>query len=276
MSHDHADHDDHDDHKHGLEFDLEALARQRMGRRGLLALMGGSAVAFVASTPAAMAAEALCVVDASETAGPYPGDGSNTAPGNTSNILSDSGVVRSDIRSSFGTSTNAAAGVPLTLKIKIGDAGNACAALPGTAIYLWHCTQDGLYSLYTAPDENYLRGVQVADADGMVSFTTIFPGCYPGRWPHIHFEIYPGLDMATDHRNAILTSQFALPEAVCREVYAGAAGYEDSVSAFDRISIASDNVFRDNSDEQMTMMTPALSGNVTDGYLAEVTVGVAA
>ena len=116
--------------------------------------------------------------DASETAGPYPGDGSNSAPGNTSNILSESGVVRSDIRSSFGVSTNAAAGVPLTLKIKLGDAGNGCAALPGYAIYVWHCTQDGHYSLYTAPDENYLRGVQVADADGMVSFTTIFPGCY--------------------------------------------------------------------------------------------------
>lgn len=266
---------DHDDHKHGLEFDLEALARQRLGRRGLLALMGGSAVALVASAPAAMAAEALCVVDASETAGPYPGDGSNNAPGNTSNILSESGVVRSDIRSSFGTSSSVAAGLQLTLKIKIGDAGNACAALPGYAIYLWHCTQDGLYSLYTAPDENYLRGVQVADADGIVTFTTIFPGCYPGRWPHMHFEIYPSLDLATDHRNAVLTSQFALPEDVCREVYATAAGYERSISAFERVSIVRDNVFRDNSEDQMTMMTPLLSGNVRDGYVAEVTVGVA-
>jgi protocatechuate 3,4-dioxygenase beta subunit len=266
---------DHDDHKHGLEFDLEALARQRMGRRGLLALMGGSAVALVASTPAAMAAKALCVVDASETAGPYPGDGSNNALGNTSNILSESGVVRSDIRSSFGVSTNTAAGLPLTLRIKIGNAGDACAALPGYAIYLWHCTQDGLYSLYTAPDENYLRGVQVVDADGMVTFTTIFPGCYPGRWPHMHFEIYPSLGAATDHRNAVLTSQFALPEDICREVYAGVAGYEQSISAFERIGLASDMVFRDNSQDQMSMMTPALSGNITDGYVADVTVGVA-
>ena len=181
----------HDDHKHGLEFDLEALARQRMGRRSMLALLGGSSVAALVGSfsTGASAQDEICVVDATETAGPYPGDGSNNAPGNTSNILTESGVVRSDIRTSFGTSTNAAAGIPLTLKIKLGDASSSRAALPGYAIYVWHCTTDGKYSLYTAPDENYLRGVQVADADGNVTFTTIFPGCYDGRWPHIHFEV---------------------------------------------------------------------------------------
>jgi protocatechuate 3,4-dioxygenase beta subunit len=269
---------DHDDHKHGLEFDLEALAAQRMGRRGMLALLGGGSVAALAASyaPVALAADETCAVDASETAGPYPGDGSNNAPGNTSNILSESGVVRSDIRTSFGVSTNTAAGIPLTLKIKLGDAGKACAALPGYAIYLWHCTRDSKYSLYTAPDENYLRGVQVADADGMVTFTTIFPGCYDGRWPHIHFEIYESLDKATDHRNAVLTSQFALPADTCKEVYDATAGYEASISSFARISIERDMVFSDNSDDEMAMMTPALTGNITGGYVAEVTVGIAA
>ena len=267
---------DHDDHKHGLEFDLEALARQRLRRRGVLGLFGVGAAALVVSHPAlALAADALCIADPAETAGPYPGDGSNTAPGGTSNVLTESGVVRSDIRSSFGVSTNTAAGLPLTLRIKIGDVGQGCAALPGYALYLWHCTTDGKYSLYTVPDENYLRGVQVADAEGYVTFKTIFPGCYDGRWPHMHFEIYPSLDVATDHRNAVLTSQFAFPTEICREVYASVAGYEASVSNFERISIASDNVFRDNSDEQITMMTPMLTGNTTDGYSADVTVAIA-
>ena len=117
--------------------------------------------------------------------------------------------------------------------------------------------------------------MQVADADGYVTFTTIFPGCYDGRWPHIHFEVYPNLDVATDHRNAVLTSQFALPAETCREVYDTASGYEASIGTFARISIDSDNVFRDNSDAEMTMMTPTMTGNITDGYLAEVTVGVA-
>lgn len=269
-------HDD-DDHKHGLEFDLEALAQQRMRRRSLLALLGGGSVAALvgAYAPGAVAADELCVVDASETNGPYPGDGSNNAPGNTSNILKESGVVRSDIRASFGTSSTVAEGVPLTLRIKIGDAGNACAALPGYAIYIWHCTNDGLYSLYTAPDENYLRGVQVADADGYVTFTTIVPGCYMGRWPHIHFEVYPSVDLATDHKNAVLTSQFALPADVCNEVYQNVAGYEESIRTFAAITMESDNIFADNTDEQNAMMTPTFSGNVTDGYTADVIVGLA-
>jgi len=267
---------DHDDHKHGLEFDLELLLQQRRGRRGVLALMGGGSVAAAIASyaPGVLAAEA-CVVDATETAGPYPGDGSNTAKGSTSNILSESGVVRSDIRSSFGTSTNIADGLPLTLTITIADANKGCGPLPGYAIYIWHCTQDGLYSLYTAPDENYLRGVQVADADGKVSFTTIFPGCYPGRWPHIHFEVYPNLESATSHENAVLTSQFALPEDVCASVYAAASGYEASAGNLKQISVAQDMVFSDNSEAEMQVMTPALTGDPKSGYAATATVAIA-
>lgn len=263
---------DHDDHKHGLEFDLERLANQLYGRRGVLALFGGGA-ALAATT--ALGAESICVADAPETNGPFPGDGSNRAPGNTSNILTQSGVVRGDIRSSFGTSSTIAAGVPLTLRIKIGDSNTACAPLPGYVIYVWHCTQDGLYSLYTAPDENYLRGVQQADANGDVTFTTIFPGCYPGRWPHIHFEIYPSLAAATDHNNALLTSQFAMPSKACSAVYAAGAGYEASVDAFANISIKSDMVFSDNSGDEMAMMMPTFSGDATSGYVATAIVGVA-
>lgn len=268
---------DHDGHRHGLEFDLEALTQQRIRRRGVLAVLGSGTLAALAGgfAPGALATD-LCVAGAPETGGPFPGDGSNTAPGSTSNILAESGVVRSDIRSSFGVSTNVADGVPLTLKIKLGNANDECAALPDRAIYLWHCTRDGRYSLYTAPDENYLRGVQVTDEDGNVAFSTIFPGCYDGRWPHIHFEVYPSLEAATTLRNALLTSQFALPEDICRELYANAAGYEQSIAAFERISLASDNVFRDNSADQIAMMTPEITGGIAEGYVAEVTVGIAA
>lgn len=268
---------DHDDHKHGLEFDLQRLLLQRRGRRGVLALLGGGTVAAAMASyaPGAAAAGDVCVADAEETAGPYPGDGSNAAGGSTSNILAESGVVRSDIRSSFGTSTNTAAGVPLTLTITLADANKGCAPLPGYAIYVWHCTQDGLYSLYTSPDENYLRGVQMAGADGKLTFTTTFPGCYPGRWPHIHFEVYPTLKSATSHENAVLTSQFALPQDVCAEVYAGAAGYEQSAANLPQINIARDMVFADNSEAQMQMMTPTLTGDPKSGYAATATVAIA-
>ena len=79
-----------------------------------------------------------------------------------------------------------------------------------------------------SPNENYLRGVQETDDKGQVKFTTIFPACYDGRWPHIHFEVYPSLAKATNSANKIATSQMALPEEACKAVYA-TAGYEQSV-----------------------------------------------
>lgn len=62
-------------------------------------------------------------------------------------------------------------------------------------------TANSNYSLYSSgiTKQNFLRGVQVSDASGLVSFTTIFPGCYWGRWPHIHFEVYRSLALATDN-----------------------------------------------------------------------------
>ena len=131
-------------------------------------------------------------------------------------MLNQSGVVRKDIRSSFGSSTTVAQGVPLAIELTIQDAAS-CKALAGAAVYLWHCDRDGNYSLYSqaAASENYLRGVQAADANGLVTFQSIFPACYSGRWPHIHFEVYPSLEMATDEANKVATSQIALPKDAC-------------------------------------------------------------
>ncbi len=117
--------------------------------------------------------------------------------------------------------------------------------------------------------ENYLRGVQAADADGMVSFTTIFPGCYDGRMPHVHFEVYPTLAKASSAANRIKTSQFTFPLATCNEVYT-ATGYAPSVRNLARISYATDNVFSDGTALQMASM----SGDMVNGYVATLTVGV--
>jgi len=153
-----------------------------------------------------------------ETAGPYPADGSN-ASNQMLNVLTLSGIVRSDIRTSIGTGATAA-GVPLTIELTLVDSTSDCAPLAGYAIYLWHCNRDGKYSLYSSgvTAEDYLRGVQATDSNGKVSFTSIFPACYSGRWPHIHFEIYPSLGQATQASNAIHTSQLALPQGVCQTV----------------------------------------------------------
>jgi protocatechuate 3,4-dioxygenase beta subunit len=202
-----------------------------------------------------------------ETAGPYPGDGSNGP-----DILLESGIVRSDITSSFGSSTTVAEGVPLTITLTVTDSDRG-EVLPGHAVYLWHCDREGRYSMYSGGvgDENYLRGVQEADSDGKVTFTSIFPACYDGRWPHVHFEVYESLDVATASGDIVATSQLALPQDVCETVYA-TDGYEQSVENLSRVSLDSDGIFSDGSDTQLAEM----SGSVSAGYTATLTVPVTA
>ncbi|MFE7742012.1 intradiol ring-cleavage dioxygenase [Nocardia sp. NPDC057455] len=203
-----------------------------------------------------------------ETAGPYPGDGSNGP-----NVLVESGVVRSDITDSFGPYSGVAQGVPMTLELRLRDLAKSGAAGAGMAVYVWHCDRDGNYSLYSSgvTEQNYLRGVQVADADGKVTFTSIFPACYSGRWPHIHFEVYDSLETAVAGQNARLTSQIALPQATCEAVFAHDSGYARSVANLAQVTLDSDNVFGDGWDAELATVTGAPSS----GLRVSLTVGVA-
>ena len=119
-------------------------------------------------------------------------------------------------------------------------------------------------------EENYLRGVQEADDTGAIEFTSIFPAAYDGRWPHIHFEVYPTLGDATSASDRLRTSQIALPEKVCQEVYADADGYDASVANLARTSLATDLVFADGYSLQLATVT----GSVEEGYLASLNVPV--
>src|ERR1700761_3019129 len=189
--------DDHDhDHHLGLEHDLAVIAQRRreqrlqQRRQALLWLAsGGAAAALVAcggsdgstdtastsstslatssastasTTTASSTTAGSCIVDPQETNGPFPSDGSNSANGTVSDILKDSGIVRSNIRSSFGTSTTTAPGVPLVLTLNLVNVATSCSVLTNYAIYIWHCNAAGEYSLYASDllNENYLRGVQ--------------------------------------------------------------------------------------------------------------------
>ena len=287
------------DHDHGLQHDLMVMMQRNADRRRALSwlLAGGSAALLVgcggggssetaastsssggtgSSSSSGGSGATSCIANATETNGPYPSDGSNTVNGMVSNVLTQSGVVRSDIRPSFGGPTTVAPGVPLTLKMSVVNSNDNCAALPGYAVYLWHCTRDGAYSLYSSgvQNENFLRGVQVTDASGELTFTTIFPGCYAGRYPHIHFEVYASLAAATLYTNRVLVSQMALPRDICSTVYGSATGYSASVNNLAQVTIANDGVFGDNSTAQMTQMTPSLSGDVSAGYNGTLLVGV--
>ena len=201
-----------------------------------------------------------------ETGGPFPGDGSNGV-----NVLDDSGIVRSDIRSGFGSSSASAEGIPLTIRLTVRDSATGDAKA-GAAVYVWHCDREGNYSLYSSgfEDVNYLRGVQSADDTGTVTFSTVFPGCYPGRWPHVHFEVYESLDGATSEGPIVKTSQIALPKEACEAAYA-TEGYEQSTDTLAQTSLRSDMVF---GDDGGIHQLASMSGSAADGYVATLTIGV--
>lgn len=302
-------HEELEDHDLGLSHDLPLLIdrqgverTKRMGRRGMLAVFGAAGAAAIAvscgtsdtSTSSGSSTAAgtpngppdqggagapgagggpettVGVADGEipeETAGPYPGDGSNGV-----NVLTESGIVRSDLTSSFGDASGVAEGVPVTVRLKVYDLdGEDVAAMAGAAVYLWHCDREGNYSMYSeaVADENYLRGVQETDAQGRVEFTTIFPACYAGRWPHMHFEVYQSLQDATSYTNKLRTSQLALPQDVCEDVYA-TDGYEQSVDNLAGVSLDSDGIFSDGYSLQMATVT----GSVTDGYSVSLNIPV--
>ena len=111
--------------------------------------------------------------------------------------------------------------------------------------------------------------MQAADASGVVTFTSIYPGCYAGRWPHIHFEVYPTLASSTSVANKIATSQIALPKAANALVYA-TSGDGSSASNASQISLASDGVFGDDAALELATVT----ASVSSGLVASLTVAV--
>jgi protocatechuate 3,4-dioxygenase beta subunit len=279
-------HDHHDeDHDRGLSFDLPMI----VNRRRALTLLGGAGLATIvaacgssdsgsAATGSSTTSTSTTIAGATaasgsdgtaipeETAGPYPGDGSNGP-----DVLTQSGIVRRDITTSFGSLSGTAGGVPLTIELTVVDTKNGMKAVEGAAVYVWHATREGGYSLYSqgVTDQNYLRGVQVAGSDGTVSFDSIYPACYDGRWPHIHFEVYQDVATATAAGSKLATSQVALPEDTCSAVYA-TDGYEASIQNLQRVSLDTDMVFRDGWSKELGTVT----GSVTDGLTVKLTVPV--
>jgi protocatechuate 3,4-dioxygenase beta subunit len=194
------------------------------------------------------------------------------------NVLTDSGIVRRDLRPSLQATNQGpiAQGVPVDLTISLVNVSQACAPLPGHAIYLWHCDAEGRYSIYDLPAADYLRGVGVTDEQGRVIMTTIIPGCYLGRTPHMHFEVYPSLAKATEVGNRLLTSQFVVPAETCKAVYAQNPAYAASSANLVGSPLNRDMVFSDNTPKQLAAQTLGLTGTPTTGYQASVTIGLKA
>lgn len=228
----------------------------------------GTAATSPSADTAAPDAAGSCLTPPTETAGPFPGDGSNdNGAGEIADVLADSRAVRRDIRSNLdGSDTQP--GTPMTLTMTVND--SACSPLAGAAVYVWHCSRDGSYSMYGSrmnngdqTDATWLRGVQITDASGTVSFDTILPGRYSGRAAHIHFEVYA--DGSYD--DLLLTSQLAFDDTTIDGLYE-AAGYADSLR--NSTSNSSDRQFSDGVDEQQL----TVDGDITTGLAASIIIAI--
>lgn len=257
----------------GAGFDMATLLTRR--RVMSVAGIGAGALALAACSSSSSTSSATGGASGSstssgeipqETNGPYPADGTNGV-----NVLEESGIVRSDVTSSLDGGETVD-GVPLTFTFTLTDMANGDAVFAGAAVYLWHCDAEGRYSMYTSgvEDETWLRGIQIADAAGEVTFKTIVPGCYPGRWTHFHFEVYPDAESAKTVENAIATSQVAFPQEMLDSVYSLSA-YGSSAQNLAQIGgLDGDNIFSDGYDLQMG----TFSGDTSSGYLGSLTVAV--
>jgi protocatechuate 3,4-dioxygenase beta subunit len=185
-------------------------------------------------------ASAACAVTPSETVGPYPS-------------LTD--LIRSDIR-------EGRAGTNLTLTIAVVNSSDNCSPVANANVEIWQCDAAGNYSQYgTQTAQTYLRGIQTTNANGEVTFTTIYPGWYQGRATHIHVEVV---------RNgaSVKVTQIAFPESVNATVYA--TGVYASRGS-NPTSNARDGIFADSLDSEMA----GVSGDPSSGYVATFRVAIA-
>jgi len=228
------------------------MSIKKVGRREALGVMGAAGAAFAfgcggsptgpdtsSSTTTTGSTNAACAVTPTETAGPYPS-------------LTD--LFRSDIR---GGKT----GTLLTLTVKVVNVNAGCAAVANANVEVWHCDSAGNYSEYgTQVAQTYLRGIQITNSNGEVMFTTIYPGWYQGRAPHIHLEV-------TINGVSRKVTQIAFPESVNTTVY-GSGVYTSRGS--NPTSNLSDGIFADSLSSEL--VTP--SGDATNGYTAACQIGV--
>ncbi len=185
-----------------------------------------------------------CILTPSEMAGPFPLD-----------LTENPFYLRSDIREDRE-------GIQLNLKMKILGKKN-CEPFPNVRVNIWQCDKDGNYSGYGSETGlTYLRGYQIADANGEVNFITIFPGWYPGRTCHIHFQVYVNSSYAAisqftwehDIKNALLN---AYPD-----IYTNGP---------DPVTPDADGIFDDGYAYQLATLTEDVTPDIYNAYM-EVTV----
>jgi protocatechuate 3,4-dioxygenase beta subunit len=183
--------------------------------------------------------------------GPYFTDDSATGY-NRSNILTNLD----------GTSQQA--GIPLTLKIYVYDTENSNAALAGAQVDIWHCNASGVYSNEASESttgQSWLRGYQLTDATGLVTFTTIVPGWYAGRTTHIHLRVRSKYSEASSTTDGTNTTQVFFPQTNINYINSNVASYNSHGT--NSTTNANDHVYTPET-QGTTLLT--LSGDYTSGF----------
>lgn len=191
-----------------------------------------------------------CVLIPHETAGPYPLD-----------LSDEESYFRTDI-------TEEKPGMQLDLTITIVSIQDDCKPIANARVDLWQTDKDGVYSGFVQPGANtvgetFCRGIQITDVNGQVKFKTIYPGWYPGRTTHNHFQVFLSNVLSA-------TSQMAFPDAINTLVYDSplyiTKGQNTTIE-----TTADDSVFADGYEDQLLTLTPNLG---TGGYDGTITVGI--
>ena len=179
-------------------------------------------------------------------------------------------LTRSDIRSDSATGT-VQEGLPLTLGFNVSRIqSNACAALSGAVVDVWHCNALGVYSDVQDPDfdtrgQDWLRGNLTTDTNGAATFTTIFPGWYQGRATHIHFKIRSAAPASATYE---FTSQLFFPEDLLSSIYSTQAPYSTKGDS-GRLRNANDGIYAQGGSQ--LLLNPIAS---SEGYAVTLNLGI--
>jgi protocatechuate 3,4-dioxygenase beta subunit len=182
-------------------------------RREIIAQAAAALTASFAGRLAAQASAQAATATTSCVLTPVTGEGP---------FYFDPKLVRSDI-------TENQPGAPLTLDMRIVSA-DSCKPIPKVRVDLWHADATGVYSGYENQDGNgssgdrnakgktFLRGTQFTNADGLVTFRTIYPSWYRGRTPHLHYKVLL-------EPREVAVSQLYFPDKVSERLYTSSKAY---------------------------------------------------
>ena len=176
-------------------------------------------------------------------------------------------------------------GQALHLSLRIVDA-ETCQPVAGALAEVWHCDAQGRYSAYPEDlardpigtlnlvreaggghvepvnDKRYLRGAQVTDDQGLVSFQTIVPGWYEPRVPHIHLKVFV-------EEQSYLTTQLYFTDELMAELFASHPAYQPfGLSPY---NLMNDMVIAQAGTGESLLLSPSMQGET---MMATATLGV--